>query len=120
MIPWVKPPLTRLGTTGPISLQTPSTGTVSFKLHRKTLAYLSIDSIWLFRGNNYNVPESHPSILATLKEDRPRQPFVAVESNGRQAKACRRGSRQKLPDGAVAASQGLQKLPPVWRRRVIA
>ena len=37
------------------------------------------------RGRNNNVPESHPSLLATLKVDRPRQLFVAVESTSRDS-----------------------------------
>jgi len=37
------------------------------------------------RGNNYNVPISHPPLLATLKVDRSRQLFVAVESTSRDS-----------------------------------
>ena len=37
------------------------------------------------RGRNNNVPESNPSLLATLKEDRSRQLFVAVESTSRDS-----------------------------------
>src|SRR5208282_2073001 len=37
------------------------------------------------RGDNNNVPESHPSLLTTLKVDRTRQLFVAVEGASRDS-----------------------------------
>ncbi len=46
------------------------------------------------RRRNHYVPESHPSLLATLKVNRPRQLFVAVESASRDS-----GDRLVIDDG---------------------
>jgi hypothetical protein len=53
------------------------------------------------RGRDNHVPESHPSLLATLKVDTPRQLFVAVESTSRDS-----GDLLVIDDGFTVLHNG--------------